>query len=92
LNQDSDFDSAQEKEPSLSDNIILLVFGTLSAIGVLFAVICLVFAMKNAKRPEGELKMAFWSFGALAGLVFAGMSFAYFVIPILLNQWFKSPR
>jgi hypothetical protein len=45
--------------------------------------------MKNAKKPEGELKMAFWSFGALAGLVFAGMSFAYFVVPILLNHWFN---
>jgi hypothetical protein len=49
---------------------------------------CLVFAVKNAKEPEGELKMAFWSFGALAGLVFSGMCFAYFIIPILFNHWF----
>ena len=79
-----------EKESPLPDNILLIVFGTLSALGVVFAALCLVFAVKNAKKPEGELKMAFWSFGALAGLVFAGMSFAYFVIPILLNQWFKN--
>jgi uncharacterized integral membrane protein len=69
--------------------MLLIVFGTLSAIGIIFATLCLVFAVKNAKRSEGELKMAFWSFGALAGLVFAGMSFAYFVIPILINHWFS---
>jgi uncharacterized integral membrane protein len=70
--------------------MLLLVFGILTATGVVFAALCLVFAVKNAKKPEGELKMAFWSFGALAGLVFAGMSFAYFVIPILLNHWFNT--
>jgi uncharacterized integral membrane protein len=63
------------------------VFGSITAIGVIVAVFCLVFAMKNARKPDGELKMAFWSFGALAGLVLAGMSFAYFIVPILLNQW-----
>jgi len=81
-----------EKERPLPDNMLLIVFGTLSAGGVLFAAICLVFAVKNAKKPEGELKMAFWSFGALAGLVFAGMSFAYFVVPILINHWFNKPN
>jgi len=60
-----------------------------TALGVIFAVICLVFAMKNARKPDGELKMAFWSFGALAGLVGAGMSFAYFLVPILINHWFS---
>lgn len=69
--------------------MLLVVFGSLSAIGVVIAGVCLVFAVNNAKKPEGELKMAFWSFGALAGLVFAGMSFAYFVVPILINHWFS---
>jgi hypothetical protein len=78
-----------EKEPPLPDNMLLIVFGTLCAFGIFIAGICLVFAVKNAKKPEGELKMAFWSFGALAGLVFAGMSFAYFIVPILLNHWFN---
>jgi hypothetical protein len=60
----------------------------LTAIGLGVAVVCLVFAVKNARHPDGELKMAFWSFGALGGLVFSGMCFAYFIIPILLNHWF----
>ncbi len=46
------------------------------------------FAVKNAKKPEGELRMALWSFGALAGVVFAGMCWAYFLIPIILNNLF----
>ena len=71
--------------------MLLMVFGTLSAIGLIVAVICLFFAVKNAKKPEGELKMAIWSFGALAGLVFSGMCFAYFIVPILINHWFSKP-
>lgn len=46
--------------------------------------------MKNARKPEGELKMALWSFGILGGLVFSGMCFAYFIIPILINHWFPN--
>jgi hypothetical protein len=64
------------------------VFGILTAIGLLVAGVSLAFALKSARKPEGELKMAFWSFGVLGGLVFAGMCFAYFIIPILLNNWF----
>lgn len=75
----------------LSDNILLTVFGTLCGIGIIFAIVCLVFAVKSAKRPDGELKMAIWSFGALAGLVFSGMCFAYFIVPILINHWFSKP-
>jgi uncharacterized membrane protein YozB (DUF420 family) len=71
--------------------MLLMVFGTLSAIGLIVAVVCLIFAVKNAKKPDGELKMAIWSFGALAGLVFSGMCFAYFIVPILINHWFSKP-
>jgi hypothetical protein len=46
------------------------------------------FAMQNAKKKEGELKMVFWAVVALAGLTFAGMSWAYFIIPILANRLF----
>jgi hypothetical protein len=32
--------------------------------------------------------MVFWAVIALAGLTFAGMSWAYFLIPILANRLF----
>lgn len=70
--------------------MLLIVFGILTAIGLVVAGLSLVFALKNARKPEGELKMALWSFGVLAGLVFSGMCFAYFIIPILINHWFHS--
>lgn len=72
----------------MPDKILVIIFGTLTAIALVAAVVCLYFAVKSAKKPEGEIKMALWSFGALAGLVFAGMCFAYFLIPIILNHLF----
>jgi hypothetical protein len=32
--------------------------------------------------------MVFWAVVALAGFTFAGMSWAYFLIPILINRLF----
>jgi heme/copper-type cytochrome/quinol oxidase subunit 3 len=72
----------------MPDNILLIVFGILSSIGLLAGGIAMYLAMKNAKKKDGELMMAFWAFVALAGLTFAGMSWAYFIIPILANRFF----
>ncbi|MBI4430030.1 MAG: hypothetical protein HY562_13030 [Ignavibacteriales bacterium] len=70
------------------DNILLLVVGILSTLALAFAGVCLHFAVKNAKKKEAEIPMALWSFGALAGLTFAGMCWAYFLIPILIHRLF----
>jgi heme/copper-type cytochrome/quinol oxidase subunit 3 len=72
----------------MSDNIILIIFGIISTIGLLVGGIAIYFAMQNAKKKDSELMMAFWAFIALAGLTFAGMSWAYFIIPILANRLF----
>jgi heme/copper-type cytochrome/quinol oxidase subunit 3 len=72
----------------MPDNILLIVFGILSSIGLLAGGIAMYLAMKNAKKKDGELMMAFWAFVALAGFTFAGMSWAYFIIPILANRFF----
>ena len=71
----------------MPDNLLLIVFGILSTIGLLVGGIAIYFAMKNAKKNDGELWMAFWSVVALAGLTFAGMCWAYFLIPILANRF-----
>lgn len=73
----------------MPDNILLIVFGTLSVLGLAFGGLSLYFAIQQAKKKDGEVKMAFWAFGTLAGLVLAGMSFAYFIIPILLHHFFR---
>lgn len=73
----------------MPDNILLIVFGTLTLISLTFGGICIYFAVQNAKKNENEIKMALWSFGALGGLVFAGMCSAYFLIPIIANHLFR---
>ncbi len=72
----------------MPDSILVLVFGILTFLSLAFGAMSLYFAVQNAKKPEGELKMALWSFGALAGLVFAGMASAYFLLPILFRHLF----
>jgi heme/copper-type cytochrome/quinol oxidase subunit 3 len=75
-------------ESVMPDNMLLTVFGILSTIGLLVGGFAVYLAMKSAKKKDGELMMAFWAFVALAGLTFAGMSWAYFIVPILANRWF----
>jgi hypothetical protein len=41
--------------------------------------------MRAAERSDGELAMVAWAVGALAGLVVAGMSTAYILLPILFG-------
>lgn len=72
----------------MPDNLLLIVFGILTTMGIAFGGLSLYFAIQQAKKKDGEIKMALWSFGALAGLVLAGMSMAYFIIPILLHHLF----
>jgi uncharacterized membrane protein YozB (DUF420 family) len=72
----------------MPDKILLIVFGVLSTIALAVAGVAMYLAVKNAKKKDGEIKMALWSFVALAGFVFAGMCWAYFLIPILMNQLF----
>ena len=73
----------------MPDNILVVIFGVLSTLALAVAGFGMYFAVKNAKKKEGEIKMALWSFVALAGFVFAGMCWAYFLIPILINHLFR---
>jgi heme/copper-type cytochrome/quinol oxidase subunit 3 len=72
----------------MPDKILLIVFGIISTIALLVGCLAIYFAVKNAKKQDGELMMVFWAVLALAGLTFAGMSWAYFLIPILANRLF----
>ncbi|MCX6121092.1 MAG: hypothetical protein NTX44_05690 [Ignavibacteriales bacterium] len=72
----------------MPDNILLLIFGILSTLALLIGCFAIYFAVKNARKKDGELMMVFWAVIALAGLTFAGMSWAYFLIPILVNRLF----
>jgi hypothetical protein len=72
----------------MPDKILLTVFGILSTIALFVGGFATYLAVKSARKKEGELMMVFWAVIALAGLTFAGMCFAYFLIPILINHLF----
>jgi hypothetical protein len=67
----------------MSDNVLLIFFGSLTAIGLLAGVLGVALAVRSARKQDNELKMAFV---ALAGLSFSGMCTAYFLLPILVNH------
>jgi len=72
----------------MPDKFLLIVFGILSTIALLVGCLATYFALQTAKKKDSELKMVFWAVIALAGLTFAGMCWAYFLIPILVNRLF----
>ncbi len=72
----------------MPDNLLFIIFGTLSVIAIFLGGFSLYFAMKNAKKSNKELMMVFWSVIALASFTFAGMCWAYFLIPIIANHLF----
>ncbi len=72
----------------MPDKLLLIVFGILSTISLGVGVLGVYFAVKAAKRDDGEIKMALWSVVALAGFTVVGMSWAYFLIPIIINHLF----
>jgi len=73
---------------NMPDNLLLIIFGILSTISLFIGGIAIHLAMKNARKNDGELWMAFWAVIALAGLTFSGMCWAYFLIPIITNRIF----
>jgi heme/copper-type cytochrome/quinol oxidase subunit 3 len=72
----------------MPDKLLLIIFGILSTIALLVGCLAVYLALKNARKKDGELMMVFWAVVALAGFTFAGMSWAYFLIPILANRLF----
>jgi len=67
------------------DKYLLIFFGALTVICFVLIIICMAFAMKYARAKDGELKMVLCVTVAMMAFIFVGMSWAYFVIPILLN-------
>lgn len=70
----------------MPDNIVFAVFLTLSILSLAVGIISGYFAYKNSHDIKNELKMVFWAIGAIAGLVFGGLCWAWFLIPIILNH------
>jgi hypothetical protein len=70
----------------MPDNIVFAVFITVSIGSIAIGSFSAYFAYKNSQKVENELKMVFWGIGAIAGFVFGGLCWAWFLIPIIINH------
>ena len=67
------------------DLALLIGFGSISLLALLGAALCFRKALKVAGDKNGDLKMFFWSTGTLLGLIVAGASAGYILLPILFQ-------
>jgi hypothetical protein len=67
------------------DLALLIGFGTLAAIGLAASVLCFRKALAVSGQRDGDIKMFFWALGTLAGLIVAGVSTGYILLPIILH-------
>ncbi len=68
------------------DLILSIVFGSISAGGFGAAIWCFRKALKVSGTRDDDLKMFFWAFGSMIGLIISGMSAAYILLPIILHK------
>ena len=67
------------------DLILLAVFGFITVAGLAASGFCFRRSLKVASERDGDVKMFFWAVGGLLGLILAGMSSAYILLPILFH-------
>ena len=68
------------------DRTLFIVFGLLSVSGLAAAVLCFRKALSVSGERDGDLKMFFWAAGGMLGMIIAGMSAAYILLPILFRK------
>lgn len=67
------------------DLILTIAFGTITAVFLVVAVWCFRKALKVSGERDGDLKMFLWAVGSFIGLIIAGMSSAYILLPIFFH-------
>jgi hypothetical protein len=70
----------------MSDQIVFTAGILISLLSVGLGSLAGYYAYKNSADMKNELKMVFWGIGAIAGLVFGGLCWTWFLIPIILNH------
>ncbi len=68
------------------DLILFIAFGLISTLALAAAVLCFRKALAVSGEKDGDLKMFFWAFGSMMGLIVSGMSAAYILLPIILHR------
>ena len=67
------------------DLLLSVAFGVLFVAGSTAAVLGFRQALRVSSQKDGDLKMFLWAFGSMIGLIVAGMSAAYILLPIILH-------
>ncbi len=67
------------------DLILTLIFSGVALLGSIGTVYCMRKALRVSGERDGDLKMFLWAVGSLIGLIIAGMSAAYILLPIFFN-------
>jgi hypothetical protein len=70
----------------MPDNIVFTFFIILSILSLALGTLAGYFSYKNSQKMADEMWMIFWGIIALACLVFGGLIWAWFLIPIILNH------
>lgn len=68
------------------DLLLFVVFGLISLLSLTAAILCFRKALAVSGEKDGDLKMFFWAFGSMIGLIIAGMSAAYILLPIIMHR------
>jgi len=63
-----------------------IAFGVISAGAFGLAIWCFRKALKVSGTRDGDLKMFVWAMGTMIGLIIAGMSAGYILLPIILHS------
>jgi hypothetical protein len=69
------------------DRTIAIVFGTLAFLALAGSVFAFWRAFKVSSHKDADLKMFLWALAGMFGLIVAGMSAAYFLLPLLFFHW-----
>jgi len=71
------------------DNILFWIFLSIAVLGLAWSgyAFSKAFRYANPKDDPDGIKMFFWACGGLAGLVFAGMSAAYILFPLIAHYF-----
>ncbi len=68
------------------DRLLLISFGLAAVLFLVLAGFCFVKAFRVAGERDGDLKMFLWTAVGMVGLIIAGMSAAYILIPIIFHR------
>ena len=67
------------------DLTLFIAFGLISAAGITTAVLAFRKALSVSGDKDGDLKMLLWASLSMTGLIAAGMSIAYILLPIVFH-------